>query len=158
MARTDPQVNIRLPAKLKEILEAEALQAGRSFKAEIVARLEESITLGEVGRDVTAIVGKLSEANKMLETEVEALRLALNMAYDERRKLDADLAQIDELRAIQRSIAESEQAALSHLVEKFGDGFEFMARFYAASVSDRKGRDQLGDLLRATGKHPRSDQ
>lgn len=42
MARNDPQVNIRLPADLKQRVEAAALRNQRSFKAEIVHALEES--------------------------------------------------------------------------------------------------------------------
>lgn len=44
MARTDPQVNIRLPAELLQRLEVAAAENQRAFKAEIVARLERSFT------------------------------------------------------------------------------------------------------------------
>lgn len=47
MARTDPQVNIRMPAALKQQLEEYAALSGRSFTAEVVARLEESIRVTE---------------------------------------------------------------------------------------------------------------
>lgn len=40
MARTDPQVNIRLPADLKDRIDKAALESKRSMNAEIVARLE----------------------------------------------------------------------------------------------------------------------
>lgn len=42
MARTDPQVNLRLPAQLKSLLEAAASQSKRSVNSEIVRRLEDS--------------------------------------------------------------------------------------------------------------------
>lgn len=42
MARTDPQINIRLPARLKARLEAVAQREGRSLTAVIVQRLEAS--------------------------------------------------------------------------------------------------------------------
>jgi len=42
MARTDPQVNLRLPADLKERLEAAAAATGRSLTAEVVWRLQET--------------------------------------------------------------------------------------------------------------------
>lgn len=42
MARTDPQVNIRVPAALIEGLKSAATENNRSFNAEIVARLEAS--------------------------------------------------------------------------------------------------------------------
>jgi hypothetical protein len=42
MARDDPQVNLRLPAALKERLDEASEQNKRSLTAEVVARLEES--------------------------------------------------------------------------------------------------------------------
>ena len=48
MARTDPQVNIRLPATLKAQLEESATKAGRSLTAEIVHRLEDSLDLDKI--------------------------------------------------------------------------------------------------------------
>lgn len=43
MSREDPQMKIRLPADLKDQIEAAAKAAGRSMNAEIVVRLEESL-------------------------------------------------------------------------------------------------------------------
>jgi hypothetical protein len=40
MARTDPQINLRIPAALKARLEESSVAAGRSITAEVVARLE----------------------------------------------------------------------------------------------------------------------
>lgn len=42
MARTDPQLNIRIPFELKEKLEGAAKLSGRSATAEIIKRLEAS--------------------------------------------------------------------------------------------------------------------
>lgn len=42
MARTDPQVNFRIPAELKAKLEQAAHENGRSITNELVARLEAS--------------------------------------------------------------------------------------------------------------------
>jgi predicted DNA-binding protein len=42
MARSDPQVNIRMPQALKERLESATIETNRSLNGEIVARLEES--------------------------------------------------------------------------------------------------------------------
>ncbi|WP_158807988.1 Arc family DNA-binding protein [Beijerinckia sp. L45] len=44
MARSDPQINIRIPAELKEQIEAAAAENKRSMIAEIVARLEQSFS------------------------------------------------------------------------------------------------------------------
>lgn len=40
MARTDPQVNVRMPAELKEQLEAAARESGRSVTGELIHRLQ----------------------------------------------------------------------------------------------------------------------
>jgi hypothetical protein len=42
MARTDPQVNIRMPIELKERIESVLPETKRSLNAEIIQRLEES--------------------------------------------------------------------------------------------------------------------
>lgn len=42
MSREDPQMKIRLPADLKDQIEAASKNSGRSMNAEIVARLQES--------------------------------------------------------------------------------------------------------------------
>lgn len=47
MARTDPQVNLRFPAELKEAIDQAAKDSGRSMNAEIVARLQESFAQSE---------------------------------------------------------------------------------------------------------------
>jgi hypothetical protein len=45
MARTDPQLSIRIPAEIKAKLEACAKISGRSVTAELIARLNESFRL-----------------------------------------------------------------------------------------------------------------
>lgn len=52
MARTDPQINLRVPAELKKKLEILAIENSRSLNAEVVTRLESSI---EPGFDSTHI-------------------------------------------------------------------------------------------------------
>lgn len=42
MARTDPQMNLRVPMELKENIEKAALDNGRTITAEAVYRLEKS--------------------------------------------------------------------------------------------------------------------
>lgn len=43
MARSDPQINLRIPASLKEALDRAATGNKRSLTAEVVARLQESL-------------------------------------------------------------------------------------------------------------------
>lgn len=65
MARTDPQVNVRMPSKLKSELEAAATASGRSLTAEIVYRLESSLldeefrALAEEGTDLAGQMGEM---------------------------------------------------------------------------------------------------
>ena len=42
MARDEPQVNLRIPANLKDLLDEASARNKRSLTAEVVARLEES--------------------------------------------------------------------------------------------------------------------
>ena len=43
MARSDPQINIRVAVDLKKRLELLAVENGRSLNAEVVSRLEKSL-------------------------------------------------------------------------------------------------------------------
>ncbi|ARL55947.1 Arc family DNA-binding protein [Burkholderia pseudomallei] len=47
MARDDPQINLRIPAALKERLDEVSAQNKRSLTAEVVARLEASLESAE---------------------------------------------------------------------------------------------------------------
>lgn len=69
MARTDPQVNIRMPAELKERLEAASAETNRSLNGEIVARLEGSLDAEnptvEIGeKSIEKIVARIARAIK----------------------------------------------------------------------------------------------
>lgn len=61
MSREDPQMKIRLPADLKDQIDAAAKQSGRSMNAEIVARLENSFGTSPELKSNT------SEATKLLD-------------------------------------------------------------------------------------------
>lgn len=60
MARTDPQLNFRPPAHLKERLERAAAQNNRTLTGELIARLEASLdaetsSIRELERRVVAL-------------------------------------------------------------------------------------------------------
>lgn len=97
MARNDPQVNFRIPADLKQALEAAALKNNRSFKAEIEFRLSswddaiEQIDLAHEGWDqartkvesqseqINGLIAELEELNsrqEMLEDRLGEIRVA----------------------------------------------------------------------------------
>ncbi|KAA1013049.1 Arc family DNA-binding protein [Paraburkholderia panacisoli] len=67
MARSDPQVNIRMPQELKDRLEAATTETNRSLNGEILERLERSfdaptVEIGEASLD--AIEARLRHALK----------------------------------------------------------------------------------------------
>lgn len=51
MARTDPQINVRVEAEFKKKLEHAAIENGRSLNAEVVRRLENSFISTRVASD-----------------------------------------------------------------------------------------------------------
>ena len=59
MARTDPQINIRVAADLKKKLELLAIENGRSLNAEVVSRLEKSLELDSYGDSIDPVRLKL---------------------------------------------------------------------------------------------------
>lgn len=67
MARTDPQINLRIPAELKDRVTEVAQSAGRSTNAEIVQRLEDSIAAGPEASELMAGMASLSAAEKATE-------------------------------------------------------------------------------------------
>ena len=87
MARTDPQINIRLPLGLKEQLGVAARANTRTMNAEIVQRLEASFS-GEVWFVVkknTAeadIIWELRNSMQSLKAEVAELRTNLMKVVD----------------------------------------------------------------------------
>ncbi|WP_311769730.1 Arc family DNA-binding protein [Burkholderia sp. Bp9090] len=50
MTREDPQMKLRLPAELKDVLTAAAQENNRSLNAEVVKRLEDSVTNAGAGK------------------------------------------------------------------------------------------------------------
>jgi len=66
MARTDPQVNLRMPAALKERLEEIATASGRSFTAEVVARLEQSVRATDA--PLQHLIQQYQELKELLST------------------------------------------------------------------------------------------
>lgn len=82
MARTDPQINLRIPAELKAKIEEFAKKSGRSTTAEIIKRLEDSCNAVTI--DTTNLVSyqieqllkqaaELSESNKQMFEELRRL-------------------------------------------------------------------------------------
>ena len=72
MARTDPQLNFRIPAELKERLESASLQNKRTLTAELVARLEASFQVADGG---TLLPGAVTERLDSLEAALRQFML-----------------------------------------------------------------------------------
>ena len=79
MSREDPQMKIRLPADLKDQIEAAAKAAGRSMNAEIVARLERSFT---ADKEVEQIAFESGFEAAMLREDVARLTALLQKANE----------------------------------------------------------------------------
>jgi hypothetical protein len=73
MARTDPQINVRLPSKLKERLVAAAQANTRTLNAEIVNRLEASFRRA-AGRTDEEQQSELAKEIREFRSTVEKLR------------------------------------------------------------------------------------
>lgn len=82
MSRVDVQTNLRLPADLKDRLQASAEANNRSLSAEVAFRLEASFSSGPVkaGVDLWHRVSLLERQRSKLHMQLSSLqRLALNL-------------------------------------------------------------------------------
>lgn len=69
MARTDPQVNFRIPSELKDQLENAAKENGRTLTAELILRLESTFST--------------PEQNHNLQSKIDTLELTVERLTDE---------------------------------------------------------------------------
>lgn len=67
MARTDPQVNFRIPAELKDKLDEAAKENGRTLTAELILRLEMTFENDDQVQDLQERVNQLEDESKRLE-------------------------------------------------------------------------------------------
>lgn len=63
MARSDPQMNFRIPAELKERLEVAAKNNNRSLTSELVSRLEASLDSSNTHDKLDEIIARLKALN-----------------------------------------------------------------------------------------------
>lgn len=114
MARTDIQMNVRIPELLKAMLESAATQSGRSVTSEIVYRLEASfpenltdLLITRRTEEAEMVMNRLDKCNRFamrleaagatddlasMDSEIALLQGHLNMLQDDLRKLSGDLA------------------------------------------------------------------
>ncbi|MCU1196168.1 Arc family DNA-binding protein [Stenotrophomonas maltophilia] len=74
MARTDPQVNFRIPAELNERLKEAAAENGRTITAELVQRLEASFRRSVDDEKVVEVVEGLKERLQVTEQHLEVAK------------------------------------------------------------------------------------
>lgn len=61
MARTDPQVNFRIPAQLKDKLDNAAKENGRTITAELILRLEMTFEQDDQVSELMERINKLED-------------------------------------------------------------------------------------------------
>ncbi|MDQ1207282.1 hypothetical protein QE380_000205 [Acinetobacter baylyi] len=64
MSRADPQINIRVPIELKKEIEHAAIENSRSLNAEVVHRLQESLSSGRVNKSALSTEELMEELSK----------------------------------------------------------------------------------------------
>lgn len=67
MARTDPQVNFRIPSELKDKLDEAAKENGRTLTAELILRLEMTFEHDDQMQDLLSRVEQLESESKWQE-------------------------------------------------------------------------------------------
>lgn len=82
MARTDPQINLRVPADLKKKIELIAVENGRSLNAEVVQRLEQSFTQDKKLLEISSVM------TKTMMNSLEAMDTALSKIVHLQDELD----------------------------------------------------------------------
>lgn len=68
MARTDPQINFRLPKQLKDKIEQSAKDNGRSVTQEVIARIEQSYSAGSTQGELAQLGNAIYELTKEIQS------------------------------------------------------------------------------------------
>jgi hypothetical protein len=102
MARSEPQVNLRMPAELKDALDLAAAQNMRSLTAEVVSRLQASVE-GSTTRTPPEDENAHLRANA--EDQRRVLRLIGYSLLQVSNRDDADSADLAELKTQLRNLA-----------------------------------------------------
>ncbi len=77
MARTDPQVNFRIPSELKDKLDNAAKENGRTLTAELILRLETTFDGVESPQDLKSKVESLEFTVEQLNDQFEKFKKEL---------------------------------------------------------------------------------
>jgi hypothetical protein len=79
MARSDPQVNIRMPLELKERLEEARTKTNRSLNGEIVERLDVSFSAPAEIKNISTTLDRLVEMTETKNAVIAAQKELLSM-------------------------------------------------------------------------------
>lgn len=128
--KDDQQTNVRLPTDLKERITAAAQEAGRSFTAEVVRRLEASFE--------SVLEASLLQARM---TERQALEDAISTCEQKLDVLSKELAEftgVDPLEAEEKGIADMIQRGILSIVNdrRLVEGERDRLKDYLARVND----------------------
>lgn len=74
MARTDPQINFRLPQELKDRIEQSAKDNGRSVTQEVIARIDLSYSAENSANQNSDLLQAIAE----LKAEIQSLKKPLD--------------------------------------------------------------------------------
>lgn len=144
MARTDPQVNLRMPADLKDRLDAAALANQRSLTAEVIRRLDESFEPERSGG-----IERLEEAMEALRRSVEEGRRHFEEV--EKPTIEEALMTGKILRFIAVNGLDDEMhAMLKEIVADEGDGRQERLNNLLAGRTSAEMKSSVEDTLRAT--------
>ncbi|NMW23373.1 Arc family DNA-binding protein [Rhodanobacter denitrificans] len=130
MARTDIQMNIRLPANMKAQIEAAAQESGRSVTAEIVARLERSFPLSineqilELRRAEVAELRAWLERASALSQELKDRLASESLPSDRRGSVEATLEKAAPEIARARAALAVAEARLEQAIQDEADWME----------------------------------
>jgi predicted transcriptional regulator len=129
MARSDPQVNVRLPAELKQRLDELAAASGRSLTAEIVLRLQQSLAqeppaLTNTERlELEVKLDRAQNAQAAARAEIHNLHFRLELLRMRERQAaseDEKMIALKEMRDIEHRLVHAhheEQAATQYVAQ-----------------------------------------
>ncbi|MCU7372871.1 Arc family DNA-binding protein [Paucibacter sp. O1-1] len=96
MARSDPQINIRVPEELKAQLDSSALRAGRSLTSEIVTRLQETFAREESPAEAAAREAEIRNSPLFRELQEGQRKFdSLTPKEQARVQLEAEVEQVE---------------------------------------------------------------
>lgn len=127
MARTDPQINFRIPEELKQRLDESAAASGKSLTAEIVHRLQAFDDMAQLVRDAKSASDMARDAysGSLQFVRLLALFVAEVVHRTKGMPLDADSRRhMEDMRKLAASIVEGQGSPSDHFKSLVDYGVE----------------------------------